>query len=295
MKEAAPRELLKKVRYIEIKASHLVEDMVAGQYASTFKGAGIEFEEVREYQPGDEVRSIDWNVSARMGRPYVKEFVEERELTVMLLVDVSPSARFGTAGYTKAEVIAELVAVLALSAVRNNDKVGLLSFTEDVEVFLPPRKGRRHVLKIIREVLYRRSEGRGTNITAALEYLNRIMKRRSVAFLISDFLTLDFSKAIKLVGKRHDIIPIVVEDPWEVELPSIGLIQVEDMEDGERMLLDTQDHHVRERLRRLYEADVRERKEIFQAADLDWIEVRTDEPYMIPLRRFFRRRKRGPH
>ncbi len=291
MKEST-RELLKKVRYIEIKADHLVENIVSGQYASVFKGSGIEFEEVRQYEPGDDVRAIDWNVSARTGRPYIKKFVEERELTVMLLVDASFSSRFGTVGQTKAQIIAELVAVIALSAIKNNDKVGLILFTDKVETFLPPKRGRRHVLRVIRDVLHQETKGRKTDISHALEYLDRVMTRRTVTFLISDFFAPDFSKALKLAARKHDIIPILLEDPWDIEIPQIGLVQLEDLENGEQMLIDTSDRRVREELRKLYEKDTRKRTETFQSAGLDWIEIRTDESYILPLKRFFYKRKK---
>ena len=287
-----PREVLKKVRRIQIRTSHVVNDGLAGQYESVFKGHGMEFEEVREYQPGDDVRSIDWNVTARTGRPHVKKFIEERELTVMLLVDVSASSRFGTCGQFKSELAAELCAVLAFSAIHANDKVGLLLFSDRIEKFVPPRKGRRHVLRVIREVLYCDPSGRGTDIVQALDYLNHVTSRHSVSFLVSDFMAPDFKRSLRVASKRHDVIALVVEDRREAELPRVGLLELEDAETGERVLLDTGDPRVREEYAARALDAREERDRTFRLAGVDSISVRTGEPYVEALLRFFRMRER---
>ncbi len=287
-----PREVLKKVRRIQIRTSHVVNDVLAGQYESVFKGHGMEFEEVREYQPGDDVRSIDWNVTARTGRPHVKKFIEERELTVMLLVDVSASSRFGTCGQFKSELAAELCAVLAFSAIHANDKVGLLLFSDRIEKFVPPRKGRRHVLRVIREVLYCDPSGRGTDIVQALDYLNHVTRRHSVSFLVSDFMAPDFKRSLRVASKRHDVIALVVEDRREAELPRVGLLELEDAETGERVLLDTGDPRVREEYAARALDAREERDRTFRLAGVDSISVRTGEPYVEALLRFFRMRER---
>jgi uncharacterized protein (DUF58 family) len=223
-----PKEILKKIRRLQIVTNRVVSDVFAGEYLSVFKGRGMEFNEVREYQPGDEERDIDWNVTARMGRPFVKKFVEERELTVMLLVDASASSRFGTRDRFKSELAAELCAVLAFSAIRNKDRVGLVIFTDRIEKFVPPGKGSRHVLRVIREVLYFRPQGRGTDISLALDYLNRVIRRRSVVFLVSDFLAAGFERALRVSARRHDLVALLVRDPREEELPPAGLVRLED-------------------------------------------------------------------
>src|SRR5437867_2370949 len=234
-----PRELLRQVRRLQLRAKRAVEDLLGGEYRSVFKGAGLAFEEVREYQPGDDIRSIDWNVTARMGHPFIKRFIEERELTVMLLVDCSGSHQFGTRLQQKREVAAELAAVLAFSAISNNDKVGLVEFTDRVERFVPPRKGTRHVLRLIRDVLFFQPTHRGTSIREGLDYLNRVLHRRTIVFMLSDFLDKDFEKSLKRTGRRHDLIAIRIADRREEELPAVGLLELEDAETGERMLLDT--------------------------------------------------------
>ncbi len=287
-----PREVLKKVRRIQIRTSHVVNDVLAGQYKSVFKGHGMEFEEVREYQPGDEVRSIDWNVTARTGRPHVKKFVEERELTVMLLVDVSASSRFGTCGQFKSELAAELCAVLAFSAIHANDKVGLLMFSDRIEKFVPPRKGRRHVLRVIREVLCCEPSGRGTDIVQALDYLNHVTRRHTVSFVVSDFMAPDFKRSLRVASKRHDMIAVVVEDRRETELPRVGLLEIEDAETGEGILLDTGDPRVREEYAARTRDARQERDRTFRLAGVDSVAVRTGEPYVAALQRFFRMRER---
>ena len=248
-----PAEILKKVRRIQIVTSALVHDVFAGQYHSAFKGRGVEFEEVREYQPGDDVRTIDWNVTARSGRPFVKTYREERELTVVLLVDVSASQAFGTRDQLKSELVAELGATLAFSAIQNNDKVGLILFTDCVERFVPARKGTRHVLRVVRELLYHQPTGRGTDVGAALEYLSRVLRRRAVVFLISDFQTPAFSGPLQVVRHRHDLIPVFVGDLRERELPPVGYVELRDPETGEQIVVDTRARAVRRRFQQLAE------------------------------------------
>src|SRR6266436_3825047 len=240
------REVLRQVRRLQLRARRAVEDPLGGAYRSVFKGSGIAFEEVREYQPGDEIRSIDWNVTARIGHPFIKRYVEERELTVILLVDCSGSHQFGTGLQQKREVAAELAAVLAFSAISNNDKVGLIVFTDRVERFVPPRKGTRHVLRLIRDVLFFQPMHRGTSIREGLDYVNRVLHRRTIVFLLSDFLDRGFESALKRTGRRHDLIAVHISDPREEELPPVGLLELEDAETGELLLLDTNSRQVRE-------------------------------------------------
>lgn len=290
-----PKEILDKVQRIQIYTSHMVNNIFAGEYESVFKGRGMEFDEVREYQPGDEVRTIDWNVTARMGHPYVKRFVEERELTVMLLVDMSASGSFGTVNRTKNELAAELGAVLAFSAIRNKDKVGLILFTDRIEKFIPPRKGTRHVLRVIRELLYFKPQGRGTDISCALEYLNKVTIRKTVSFIVSDFLTGGFQKALQIANKRHDIISILVEDPRERELPPVGIIELEDLESGESIFIDTRDSVIRDEYSMLTTKQRGAVISIFRQAGVDCIETNTKKPYIEALMRFFRMRERRLH
>ena len=270
----------------------MVNDVLAGQYHSAFRGRGMEFEEVSHYQFGDDVRLIDWNVSARYGEPFIKKFREERELTVMLVVDVSPSGLFGSSDQFKLDYATELCAVLAFSAIRSNDKVGLILFTDDVEQYIPAKKGTKHVLRIIRELLYHQPRGRGTDIAAALNFLNRVTPRRSVCFLVSDFLATDYDAALRIARRRQDLIPIVVTDPRELELPNVGFIEVEDAETGRRSLVDTSSRS----LRRQYAAKAARlalrREEMFKRIDTPVIEVRTDRSYVDPLVRFFHKRER---
>lgn len=287
-----PEEILKKVRRIDIRTSHMVNDVLAGQYESVFKGQGMEFEEVREYQPGDEVRSIDWNVTARMGRPFLKKFVEERELTVMLVLDASSSAKFGSIKQLKGELAVELCAVLAFSAIRNNDKVGLIIFTDRIEKYVPPKKGRRHVLRVIGEALSFQPEGRGTDIAVALEYLNRVTIRRTVTFLISDFIATNYERPLRIANKRHDIVALTITDPRELELPKVGIIELEDAETDEKILVDTNVRRVREEYRRIAFDRAQEKQRILRSANVDAIDVFTDKPYVEPLLKFFRMRER---
>ena len=287
-----PAEVLKKVRRIQIVTSALVQDLFAGQYHSAFKGLGIEFEEVREYQPGDDVRTIDWNVTARTGRPFVKRFREERELTVVLLVDVSASQEFGTCGQLKSELVAELGATLAFSAIQNNDKVGLILFTDRIERFVPADKGTRHVLRVVRELLYHQPRGRGTDIALGLDYLERVLTRRAVVFLISDFQAPDFWRALKNVRRRHDLIPVLVEDQRESRLPAVRYVELYDAETGQQLLVDTSARRFRERFARLA-AERRERLLAeFRKLGIDAVRVQTGASFVEPLRRFFRQRGR---
>ena len=285
-------EQLKAVRKIQIRTSHLVSDLFAGQYQSVFKGRGMEFAEVRHYLPGDDVRTIDWNVTARTGVPHVKRFVEERELTVMLLVDASASTHFGTVKQLKSEMAAEMAALFAFSAITNNDKVGLLMFSDHVELALPPKKGTRHVLRVIREALSFTPQGHGTDIAAALEHLNRVTKRRCVTFVISDFLDTGARLALKIANRRHDIIAVVLDDPRDLALPAIGLIALQDAETGQQILLDTGDSRLRREFEERAAAARRDRERMLRAVDVDAIVVRTDRPYTEALLRFFRMRER---
>ena len=284
------RDLLKKVKKIELSTRHLVNEVFGGEYHSVFKGRGMEFAEVREYTPGDEIRTIDWNVSARTGVPYVKLFEEERELTVMIMVDASASGAFGTRGQMKRNLAAELSAVLAFSAVKNNDKVGLIIFTDRVEKFIPPRKGRSHVLRVIREVLNHEPENPGTQINSALEFMNRVLRKRSVVFMISDFLDKGYEKSIKQASRRHDMLSFHLQDPWEMDLPNLGLIQIHDGETGETSLVNTS----KRSLRKAYNDQASKRFErlqaFFRSNGLDYLNIRTDVPYVDSLISFFRKR-----
>jgi len=284
------KEILKKIRRIEIFTSRLVNNIFAGEYESVFKGRGMEFNEVREYQPGDEIRTIDWNVTARMGKPYIKKYVEERELVIMLVVDMSASIDFGTQQQTKGDIAAEISGLLAFWAIKNNDKVGLICFTNEVELFVPPRKGKKHVLRVIREILYFDPHQRATNINAALEYVDRVLQRRSVVFLISDFRDSGYEKRLAITSKHHDLIAVMVEDAREEELPDVGLIELEDAETGEVIILDTKDQSTREAYRQLNRRAIEARQKHFRANKVDCIEIRTDRSYVEPLIRFFRQR-----
>jgi len=286
------REQLKAVRRVQIRTSHLVTDLFAGQYQSVFKGRGMEFSEVRLYIPGDEVRTIDWNVTARTGVPHVKRFAEERELTVMLLVDASASTRFGSVRQFKSELAAEMAALLAFSAIKNNDKVGLVIFSDRIELALPPRKGNRHVLRVISEVLNCNPRGRGTDVSLALEHLDRVTKRRCVVFLISDFFVPDVRRTLKVANEHHDVIAVALEDPRDFDLPSVGLLSLEDPETGARCIVDTSDARVRQGFAAARATARNERDRMLRAADVDAIRVRTDQPYAVSLHRFFRERER---
>ncbi|MBN2030341.1 DUF58 domain-containing protein [bacterium] len=284
------KEILKKVKRIEITTRGMVNDVFSGEYHSVFKGRGMEFSEVREYQIGDDIRTIDWNVTARYGHPYVKVFEEERELTVMLLVDASSSGEFGTFERMKGEIAVEICALLAFSAIKNNDKVGLIIFTDKVEKFVPPRKGKTHVLRVIRELLYFEPEDKQTDIDAALEYLSRVIRRRSTAFLVSDFLSKDYGQALRIANKKHDIVAIHIVDPRELELPNVGYIELEDAETDEQVLLDTSDRELRKLFAQKTLNAMLQRDKLFKSMNVDSIVIRTDESYFEPLIRFFRMR-----
>ncbi len=284
------KELIKKIRKIEIKMSRLVDELMAGQYHSVFKGQGIEFAEVRPYQYCDDIRGIDWNVTARMGEPYVKKFIEERELFVYLLVDMSASGQFATVGKQKSEIIAELSALLAFCAIKNNDQVGLILFCDGVEKFVRVGKGKKHVLRVIREILYHKPRGKKTNIAAALEYLNRVAKRRSIVFLISDFIAADFSKPLKVTSKKHDLVGMTVYDPKEYQFDDLGIVTFEDAETAERVMVDSSGKGFAER----FESNVNARRErvesVFKKYKIDNIVFSTDKPYMPPLLSYFKKR-----
>ncbi len=286
------REQLRAVRKIQIRTSHLVSDLFAGQYHSVFKGRGMEFAEVRLYQPGDEVRTIDWNVTARTGTPHVKRFAEERELTVMLLVDASGSTRFGSVRQFKQELAAEIAALLAFSAIRNNDKVGLLIFTDRIELAVPPKKGTRHVLRVIREILNHVPQGRGTDVPLALDHLAKVVPRRCVAFQLSDLLAADLRRPLRVANRRHDLIAVVLEDPREAELADVGLLALEDPESGETAVIDTGDARLRAAFAQRQAAARAERDRFLRSLAVDAVTVRTDQPYATALLRFFRARER---
>lgn len=295
-----PQEVLKKVRRIEIRSKRHVNSVFAGEYQSVFKGRGMEFAEVREYQRGDDFRTIDWKVTARMRRPYVKKFMEERELTVMLVVDASSSVEFGTAEQMKGEMAAEICAVLAFSAIQNNDKVGLIIFTDRIEKFVAPKKGRKHVLRIVRDLLdffheleqqmTTTQERRQTDIGVALQHLSRVVRRHSVVFLVSDFKSKEFDTPLKIASKRHDIVAITLTDPREIELPNVGFLELEDAETGERLLLDTRDPAVRQAFSAFGHTEREERRKMFRSLNLDLVDVNTGEGYLAPLTRLFRER-----
>lgn len=286
------KELLKQVRQIEIRTKGIVNQVFSGEYHSVFKGRGMEFSEVREYQFGDDIRNIDWNVTARFGHPYIKVFEEERELTVMLMVDLSGSLMFGSVSKTKQRVAAELSAILAFSALKNNDKVGLILFTDKIEKFVPPRKGNKHVLRIIREVLSFEPEGNSTDIKAALEFMNNAIKKRSIVFLLSDFLDDGYEKILKVVGRKHDLIGVVLDDRRENEFPSIGLVKFTDAETGRERWIDTSSRRVRQAMKQARIQEISKRDSLFLKSRLDKIYVQTGEDYIKPLVQFFRLRER---
>jgi uncharacterized protein (DUF58 family) len=286
------KDIIKKVRKIEIYTSRMANDQLAGQYHSVFKGRGMAFSEVRQYQIGDDVRFIDWNVSARMRDVYVKLFSEEREMTVMLLVDVSASESFGTVGRTKNELVAEVAAVLAFSAIKNNDRVGLIILSDRVERFVPPKKGRKHVLRVISEILTFEPQHPGTNLSAGLEFLGHIARRRSIAFLISDFVASGYEHALKVAHQRHDVVPVVVVDPREQELPPVGMVWFEDLETGAVVPVDTSSKRVREAYRLQVARQRAARDSMFKRMRMDSVTVRTDRPYLRALVDFFHQRER---
>ena len=286
-----PREILKKVRRVEIRTRGLVNEIFSGEYHSVFKGRGMNFAEVREYQYGDEIRSIDWNVTARTGHPFVKVFEEERELTVMLVVDVSASGDFGTRERVKGEVAVEICALLAFSAIKNNDKVGLIIFSDRIEKFVPPRKGRPHVLRVLRELFYHKPEGRGTDIRGALEYLTHVIKRRAVVFLVSDFKAPRFEKPLSVAGRRHDLIAVRLGDERETSLPPLGYIEFEDAETGELHTVNTADPRFQAEFTERVARVQAELGRTFRHSRVDVIDIQTDQPYVQPLMRFFKERE----
>ncbi len=290
--EQKTAEILKKIRTLEIKTRGLVETAFAGDYHSVFKGRGMNFEDVREYQAGDEIRAIDWNVTARLGTAFVKQFTEERELTVMLIVDVSASGNFGSTTQSKRELAAEVACLLAFSAIRNNDKVGLLLFSDRVELFIPPKKGRSHTLRLIREILFFQPRGRGTAPALALDYLNKIVTRRAVVFFISDFQAPDFSHALTVSGRRHDFIAIHIQDEREKVLPGIGIITLEDAESGEQIEVNTMDRATRQRFTDFADEHEAELSRTLRRSNIDAIALRTGEDYLPALRSFFKQRER---
>jgi uncharacterized protein (DUF58 family) len=294
------RDILRKVRQIEIRTKRLVTDSLAGQYHSVFKGRGMNFDAVREYSPGDEVRTIDWNVTARAGRPFVKKFVEERELTLMLMVDVSASGEFGSGAQSKRDLAAEIASVLAFSAVHNSDKVGLVLFTDQIELYVPPRKGRRRVLRLVREVLGFEPQRRGTNLVRALDFVNEVMHRRAIVFLLSDFQTgrqtpesaADLRRAIRLTNLRHDLVAMPIEDAREQVLPDVGIVALEDAETGELIELNTSLPAVRQRFAEIAQNRAKQLQRALNAEAVDALRLSTDQPYMAPLMAFFKNRSR---
>jgi uncharacterized protein (DUF58 family) len=286
-----PQDLLKKVRRIELRTSRLVDDVLAGGYHSAFKGRGMEFEEVRQYQIGDDVRTIDWNVSARYGEPYVKLYREERELTVMLLVDVSGSQHFGTHEEFKDELVAEICATLSISAIRNNDKVGLICFTDRIEAYIPPRKGSKHVLRVIRELLAIEPQGKGTDIGSALEFMNKVQKKRAIVFLVSDMQDRNWQKQLQIANRRHDVVAVSTNDVAETVLPKAGLMRIEHPETGETHVIDTSSKRVRRAWNQLATESRIAIEQTLRRSRVDQIKVQTGEPFTIALRQFFKRRE----
>ena len=295
-----PREILKKIRQIEIRTNRLVTETLAGQYHSVFKGQGMNFDEVREYQPGDDVRAIDWNVTARMNHPFIKKFVEERELTVMPVVDVSGSGLFGSRDQSKRELAAEIASVLAFSAIRNNDKVGLLLFTDEVEKFIPPRKGRSHVLRVIREVLFSEPKRRGTDLVNALEFMGRVLPHKAIAVIISDFISPEgggalpaqTQTALRMANRRHDVVAVHITDRYELELPALGRLILEDAETGEILEINTGHASSRDAFALRQQKQTGELARQFRSSGIDAIQLRTDEPYSAALGRFFENREK---
>ena len=287
-----PGEIIRKIRRIEITTNRLVNESLAGEYHSVFKGRGMEFEEVREYQHGDDVRTIDWNVTSRIGHPFVKRYVEERELTVMLLVDASASGAFGSSGKMKAEIAAEISALLAFSAIKNNDRVGAILFTDQVEKFIPPRRGATHVLRVIRELLVYQPEHPGTRIQRALEHLNLVLRKRAVVFLISDLLDQGYEQALKVANRRHDVVIIQIVDPREHDLPDVGIIEIRDAETGEITYVDTSLPQVRAAYRQNWERNHQKQQKLFRSHQIDSVMIDTAQPYDVPLVRFFEGRAR---
>ncbi|RKU28848.1 DUF58 domain-containing protein [Candidatus Poribacteria bacterium] len=287
------KDLLKKIQRIDIFTNRLVNTVFAGEYKSFFKGQGLTFDEVREYQEGDEIRTIDWNVTARMGQPFVKKYIEERELVMMLIVDLSASTLFGSIDETKAEIAAEITALLAFSAIKNSDKVGLICFTNSVEHYVPPQKGKKHVLRVVRDILRFQPNHKGTDITQALRFADQVLKPHSVIFLISDFKDSDYQKQLRMTNKRHTLIAITLEDRRESVMPNVGLIELEDVETGQRKLIDSRSNHIRNLYIKHNTESVIERQNIFKNCQVDSIDIQTNQSYVLPLIRFFRDRRSG--
>ncbi len=287
-----PKELIKKIRQIQIYTSRAVDASFAGQYESVFKGRGMQFDEVREYTPGDDIRTIDWNVTARTGKPYIKRFVEEREMTVVFAVDLSASGDFGTVDKMKNELAAEFCAVLAFAAAKNNDKVGLLIFTDQIELYIPPKKGTRHMLRLIRELLYFKMPRRKTDIPQALDYLAKVIRKKATIFLVSDFIETDFKKPLSLLNKRHDVIAVSVRDRAEIALPGAGLIEFADAETGEIILVDTSSRGFRNQYSNTSAERFDGLKDLLRSVSVDCISISTDKPYIQDLVRFFHMRRR---
>lgn len=283
--------MIAKINSIQIRAKSLVNDVFAGEYESAFKGRGLEFEEVREYQPGDDIRSIDWNVTARANRPYIKTYKDERELTIMFVVDVSASARFGTRSKFKNEVAAEITALLAYTALRSNDKVGLLIFSDHVEHYIPPKKGRGHIWRLIREILAYESESKKTDLEVPLRFLNQVLKKRCITFLISDFQEDNFKSQIQTTARRHDLIAFGIYDQREIELPNVGYIELEDNETGETILVNTSSKSFRDSFLRTAKISLKDQKEFFRRSGIDFVHIQTDEAYLDPIIKFFRSRE----
>jgi uncharacterized protein (DUF58 family) len=286
------KEILKKIRNIHIRTNYMVNDVFAGEYESAFRGRGMEFEEVREYTPGDDIRDIDWNVTARFGHPFVKVFREERELTIMLMVDVSSSGLFGSNKQFKQELAAEIASVLAFAATKNNDKVGLVIFSDHIEKFIPPQKGKNHVWRVIKEVLEHNPVSTGTDIAGALNYLNKVTRKKAVTFLISDFICDNYEQALRITGKKHDLISVSITDPRELSLPKAGIVELLDAETGETVLIDTSDSDFRKGYSLLSQKKLNERFELFRSANIDHIDIRADVPYIDPIMKFFRMREK---
>ncbi|OIP38719.1 MAG: hypothetical protein AUK47_11250 [Deltaproteobacteria bacterium CG2_30_63_29] len=285
-----PKDLIKKIKKLEIVTRRLVNEQLAGQYHSVFRGRGMDFDEVRPYQPGDDIRRIDWNVSARTGEVHVKHFVEERELTVFLLVDASASLNFGSLTQRKRDTAAEIGALLAFSAIKNNDRVGLLMFTDEVELIVPPKKGRKHVMRIISELLRYKPSGAGTNLTEALDTLGRITRRKSVVFVMSDFIGEDYERGLRVMSRRHDVIPVIIVDPMEEKLPDMGVCTFEDPETGDLLVVDTSSRSVRATYQERAAALKSRRETTLRRSNIDFISIYTHQPYLQPLIRYFKLR-----
>lgn len=285
------KELIKKIKYIQISTRKTVTNFLGGEYESAFKGNGIEFEDVREYQPGDDVRSIDWNVTARTGKPFIKRFVEERELTVFFAVDLSASGSYGSGEKSKNEIAAEICALLAFSAIKNNDKIGLLIFTDEIELFVPPKKGMTHGLRLLRELLFFKPESKGTNIEKGLDYLGRVLRKKAVVFLVSDFFDTGYEKKMRIMSRRHDLIAVTVTDPHETELPDIGLIEISDTETGKQIIVDTGSKSVRKDYKALMLAGRKNINQFLISSGIDKIDIHVDQDYVKEIIRFFLRRE----